>query len=142
MIKQYFSNLMILGYLTIVLQRVSFHVFKDVLCAEDCLGYPVLPTSTNVFYLTDLPRIIVCFIFNTFRVFLSSTLFNFVSFVFVRHCFRYVIGANHYRFLLDREMECYWEVQITNPSLTISTVDTFIRMYVSEDGFCFSLWSS
>lgn len=46
------------------------------------VGYPVLPTFTNVFYLIDLPRIIVCFIFNNFRVFLSSILFNFVSFCF------------------------------------------------------------
>lgn len=67
------------------------------------VSYPVLPTFTNIFYLTDLPRIIVCFILTSEYFYLQFYLILFHS-VFIRQCFRYVIGANHYRFLLIDEM--------------------------------------
>lgn len=49
------------------------------------VSYPVLPTFTNVFYMIDPPRIIVCF---NFKVFLSSILFNLVSFFFHKTVFQ------------------------------------------------------
>lgn len=62
-IKQYFLNLMILGYLIAIIPKSHHFMFSEMcFVLKIHVSYPVLPTITNVFYQIDLPRIIVCFI--------------------------------------------------------------------------------